>query len=894
MDPVRVRIRRTITITQLALTTLICGSFQDGHEQTQGVLQCGPENVSLSTSGETLLLTWNDGASCSSLGDAFIYELEVLIADRTVHHDQVSVAADRAERPCSWNWTSHLSLDCAPHSVRLRSRYDNQTSPWKQEQKVPGTRALKKRVFPRDRVFQAGSKATFCCVVPAGQSFDHMYLSGYEGAEMNTSEISDQTYGLTLLLEQPSELCVDVKCQTNTTSYGACTYIGYPPDDRDLQCETRDLESVDCSWTVGRHTHLSLKSPTRYQLLGRLCESASKGRCSQMMQIGAEERNWTLKAENKLGTVELHDRADLTKRVHMFAPDALTASAVNSRNASLTWTWTVEQYKDLNITCQTLINHAETVESVGMGLKVVVLKELIPHWRYSVRVRCGTAQHFWRWGDWSRDLVFHTRGDVPEALNVWMQMKENHTLVMWKKLLANQSHGEILDYEVTWTKSREEEWQIRSKVANSNESVTLSLNPGEEHMVTVRARNTHGSSSPSTIIIPSRGPGRPAVSTSRISGAGGGFSLSWPTEPAASCGYTVDWCPASGAGSVDWLTLPPSETSVSVVSENLRDGVRYFLSVYACTDGAPVLLQRHEGYVRETRIKDNLFRSLKLREQGSDVEVSWEPIALGEQTAFIHGYALHCQDHSSSPLTVSTSDPHATSLTVRNLRKSWYTFTVTAVTAVGECGNTSITATLSSQTDNLIWLVFMTLGIVFALLSFTTVICYRQWACIKEKVYPPIPKPVLTETFLSPTEYLVADQRLHTEADILDILDVPELLYNPGELLNGYLSQEDEQTLNGFNNSSELQDTAEPPAGPSTVPPRDFFNPTYNVAPETEAESGSSPEVQAETGSPDGYKPQSLAEKAWSAQSEQLPDSRMSLVSAYISLPSSQWIHTHT
>lgn len=42
-----------------------------------------------------------------------------------------------------------------------------------------------------------------------------------------------------------------------------------PPGDTDLQCETRNLQSVECHWTVGRDTHLSLKSPTVYQLLGR-------------------------------------------------------------------------------------------------------------------------------------------------------------------------------------------------------------------------------------------------------------------------------------------------------------------------------------------------------------------------------------------------------------------------------------------------------------------------------------------------------------------------------------------------------------------------------------------------------------------------------------------------
>ncbi|CAN9504743.1 unnamed protein product [Ophioblennius macclurei] len=896
MNPLKVNIR-IVTITQVLLLTLICWSIQDGQEQIQEVLQCGPENVSLSSSDQTLLLTWDDEISCSLLQHAFIYEVEVFIATRRVHHDKVSVTSDSAGRRHSWNWTSHLSLHCASHSVRLRSRYNNQTSVWKQEQIVPGTQHHNAmRIFPRDGVFRAGSQATFCCIVPAGQRFDSMYLNNYNSVEANTSKIDEQTYSLTLILNQTSEVCIDVKCKTNAGSFGACTYIGYPPDDHNLECETQDLNSVDCSWMVGRPTNLSLRSPTRYQLLGRPCERASERRCSQTIQFGAEERNWTLTAQNILGTVELHDRADLTKRVRMFAPVSLAATTVNSRNVSLTWTWTVEQYRDLNITCQTHVSDAETsvtVENYGTGLNIVVVSGLIPHWTYSVKVRCGTAQHFWRWGDWSKSLFFQTHGDVPEALNVWTQMKGNQTLVLWKKLLANQSHGEIIDYNVTWAKSGDEDLQITSKVPIGTENISLSLNSSKEHVVTVTARNRHGSSSPSTIIIPSVNPGEPAVSTSWISGASEGFTLSWPAHPAASCGYTVDWRVALGTGPVDWLRVPPNETSVSIVSKDFRDGVRYLLSVYACTHGAPVLLQRNEGYVRETRIEDNLFKSLKLKEQGSDVEISWDPIPLRGLTAFIRGYALHYQDHSSSPLTVSTDDPHATSLMVRRLKKALYTFTVTAVTSMGECGNASITATLSSQADNLIWSVFITLGVIFSLLSFTTVICYRQWACIKQKVYPEIPKPVLTEKITSPSQYFVTDQCLHPEADILD---VPELLYSPGESQNDYVSHEDlqtafTQTLTDLNINNEHLDRPTPPIVLSTAPQVDFSNPSYNLALDAETEPKPGPEVQTETESPDGYQPQSRTENVSSAQIDKLAPSRITLISAYVSLPSTEHIH---
>lgn len=68
--------------------------------------------------------------------------------------------------------------------------------------------------------------------------------------------------------------------------------------------------------------------------------------------------------------------------------------------------------------------------------------------------------------------------------------------------LTNQSHGEIFDYKVSWAKTKDKNQSNQTNVSRSNHSLTLTLDPSEEYMVTVTARNINGSSSPSTIIIP--------------------------------------------------------------------------------------------------------------------------------------------------------------------------------------------------------------------------------------------------------------------------------------------------------------------------------------------------------------------------------------------------------
>lgn len=81
-------------------------------------------------------------------------------------------------------------------------------------------------VYPQDRVFEVGSTVTFCCILPAGTRFNRMYLGGYNDANMNTTKINNQTYALTVHLNQPSKTsCNNVNCETNRGTNAACAYI---------------------------------------------------------------------------------------------------------------------------------------------------------------------------------------------------------------------------------------------------------------------------------------------------------------------------------------------------------------------------------------------------------------------------------------------------------------------------------------------------------------------------------------------------------------------------------------------------------------------------------------------------------------------------------------------
>ncbi|XP_073334429.1 oncostatin-M-specific receptor subunit beta-like [Pagrus major] len=898
-------------ITWIILVSLVCKSTQHGNGQENGVLQCGPQNLTLTSSDQMIMLTWTeDDPSCSAVHDVLVYELVVLKPDSSIPlTGEVSVMPDQIGSSHSWNWISPFALECFSHSVRIRSRYNKQTSPWKQEHTHPGMENLKRPgVYPKDRFFEVGSNFTFCCILPAGEIFNNTPGSS------KLRRISNQTYAFTVHMTQASNYtCNNVYCPS--TEHGACAYIGYPPQDKDLQCETRDLQSVECHWTFGGDSPVSHKSPTVYHLLGRECREGGggleirgdEGRCKMEVEMDSGEINWTLTAENKLGKVELLDRADLIKRVHMIAPNTMTASTVNARNVTLEWEWTVPHYSNLKIKCHVNISHGETHtirEYFGVGLNFTVLNDLIPYWKYNVTVRCGTTHHLWKWSEWSTTVNFHTR--VPDALDVWRQAVGDKIIIIWKMPLANQSHGNIKDYRVTWEKTRSQGKEQQHTTVYNNDSLALSLDMTEEYIVTVTTRNEYGSSSPSTITIPSRNPvsdGTERANTSWIVRSSGSFNLSWSPSPAASCGYIVDWCPTVGHCKVEWLKVSPNQTNARIFSKNFTDGVRYLISVYACTQEAPVLLDRSEDYVRETRIKDGLFQSLKWKQKDSDVEVYWDPINQREQSAFIRGYVLYWWENDSSEkfsTNASTVNPEDTSLTARKLPINNYKFIVMAKTAVGECGTTNITVTLNPL-NNLVKPVLIPLLTVFGLLSLITILCYQHWTCIKQKVYPPVPEPVLTWP-TSPGENrcrpLHVDQYPYNEPEFLD---VSELHYNLGQVVNGNVSEDykpfaSTQTPGGYINQPLKKSTSPPLTlltidAPSSPFRSVFSNPSYNLLMET-GDQQSSPGPRLQEGTPLGrsfseYQPQSNTQTFNLFQTTEEPRSPMSCDSTYIVLPKS-------
>ncbi|XP_023839432.1 leukemia inhibitory factor receptor isoform X2 [Salvelinus sp. IW2-2015] len=751
----------------LFLSSLQEQNGQDGYTYVApGVQLSGPQNVSVDydLKDQRISVTWEDDPSSSRVPDKLIYDVEVLLTVNMteVHSEAVDVRPTLASRKYHWSWTSALPLECTSRSVRLRSRYQNYTSQWSPLQTITGSASSHPQVFPRSSVVQVDSNFTFCCILGPGQRLEYMK---YNNILMNTTHIIDQSYAMVVHMQSPSPpSCINVYC--NSPLYGTCVYVGYPPGDRNLVCETRDLESVECHWDTGRATNLTKQRMTRYHLNGRACPNRTVSNCYQTVRVDQGERNWTLTARNPLGTLELRDTADLKKRVRLLAPMEVVASGVN---ASVQWQWERPQYHILLMVCQVQLNHSGHIDMrnySGIGLRSVVLHGLAPAQTYTVQVCCGLKQHFWKWGDWSEGSTFKTEEDIPEALDVWMQIEGNQTIILWKPLTVNQSHGQIKDYEVTWGR------QETIVHPPQNDLLISDRSTDEGHRVTVTAKNSAGSSLPSIIIIP-RLPHR-SKSSMKIVGSDGGFNLSWSASPNASCGYVVDWCPTHTKCRVEWVKVPAGITRARIQSASFEEGVRYTLSIFACTPGAPELWERREGYVKECLPKGQI-QKLAAEQHGSDtVLISWTGIPPENQTAFIHGYIIYYFDtsHPSSMriFNVTTDEPGAKNLT--GIPVSSYRFIVKALTSVGEGGDSSpVFLQMNPQTDQLIPVIIISLGSAACLLTLVTILCYRNWKCVKENLYPEIPKPVWKEEWLTPLgngrQILYVDPCQPSEIDIV-------------------------------------------------------------------------------------------------------------------------------
>ncbi|KAI7796172.1 putative leukemia inhibitory factor receptor alpha b, partial [Triplophysa rosa] len=710
------------------LTSLIHQTEQDGHlPPVKYVTVYAEENDIFKSGAWVLNVAWRDEFVENTESEKLMYDIEVLRTEQMmrVHHETIQVKADPTTRH-QWKWTSPLPLQCTSHSVRLRRRDQHQTGNWSALYTYEGQdlNASKTTVYPQDQYFLVGSSITLCCILKAENvpSFSsHMFKIRISNRTIITKPVQLYSTSRPIILD-----CDDA---------GTTVFIGYPPDDQNLTCVTRDLSSMQCSWNHGRETLIEgLKGETKYTLNGRHCQF------SPCVLPENTETSWTLTAQNPLGVKIINDTADPLHRVWLRAPKNILSNA-NERNATLQWSWDLQKYNSFSMICQVELNgHIYNKTFSGTGLKSFVLEDLQPFTGYSAKVHCGSSEHFYTWSEWSEMTLFRTKEDIPEPVDVWMQYLEESTYVIWKQLTKEQSHGVLTGYEVTITDTKN---KTSSNHAGPNTTYYSDSAENEtgDHMISVSAKNSAGLSPPASIII-TRYPGS-SVNLKRINGSNGGFDIVWLESSSSTCGYVVDWFPTYSKEkcAVQWKRIPAGHLSTRIESKFLKQGVRYNVSVYSCTAGAPQLLQRGEGYAIEKKPFEKV-RNVKGKPNGRHLVLSWEKLPLDKHGGFMLGYKVTIF-HSDSNTTMKPMITEETTVNL-TLDPGSYAINVSAFTSVGEGDNATFHGRI--EKDLLEMILATVLGSSVAALMFIiiTFLCYRRRKWLKKMLYPDIPKPKLS------------------------------------------------------------------------------------------------------------------------------------------------------
>lgn len=718
-----------------------------------------PQRVTLSPNWGTqeLSISWLGGGAATF--DLIILRTEF---NETVFYETVSPTVNKVSGLHQWTWTSVNPLECTSLSVKIRSRDGHTTSEWSQTETLQGNdhpnSEQSVKVFPQDKVLPVGANITFCCIMDEGMVLDKIK---YDGNITSVTRLSRRTYSTTVFnLVASRQSGSNMLClpEDREKLYGAVVFVGYPPLPIDFKCETHDLRSAVCQWGKGRDTHLyGSKRGTRYFVNNRDCSEVNKdvGQKEATCTLDTWEGNWTLVAKNLLGQYSLTDTAELSHRVCPVAPDLLSVVA-DAWNASLSWHWKYDSYSSLALVCQVEITATEDEKLIkrvfsGMGLRSVFLSDLYPDEHYSVKVRCGAQQNFWKWGNWSKVSSFKTKTYVPDTPDAWIWLNTDNTgKVVWKPLTRRQSHSKLTQYEVfLWSPEENRALAPAVTLPPNNWSMPVNLteiaffsNNGSV-VAKVTARNDAGSSPSARVHLTSVEP----LAAPRIVYTDQGFPLFWENNANATCGYVVEWldafCPQDCP--VEWIKLPAGTTNVSIESATFQPGVRYNLSLYSCSSDARELLKRWQGYTQE--LVPSVALTLSASQQNADILLTWKEIPLVNRRGFLLGYNIYNSTGYQFKLLENVSDPETMSYTAKDFAKGFtkgtFKFTVKAYTAAGENTGTTATVTIEPYTDWLILEILTSLGLVTLLLAIVTFTCYKKRKWVKKAFYPDIPEPKL-------------------------------------------------------------------------------------------------------------------------------------------------------
>ncbi|XP_005454041.1 interleukin-12 receptor subunit beta-1 [Oreochromis niloticus] len=207
------------------------------------------------------------------------------------------------------------------------------------------------------------------------------------------------------------------------------------------------------------------------------------------------------------------------------------------------------------------------------------------------------------------------------------------------------------------------------------------------------------------------------------------------------------------------------------VRKNLKDYIRYLYFEHRCQHGRPQTVKMCFFYQKEGVPLKEPQEVTTLHETDISADLSWKAIPLAYQQGFLTHYRLCWVKISSQdePRVCDNIPASETKYHLENLKAgSKYNITLAGVTQVGEGPEaTAIINTKPGKPMN-VWLSF---GLLFVFFLFSTT-CTVVLKKIKVKIFPPVPKPVITDFIPHQSktqEILEKKEEVHDELTLLKL-----------------------------------------------------------------------------------------------------------------------------
>ncbi|KFQ76444.1 Oncostatin-M-specific receptor subunit beta, partial [Phaethon lepturus] len=771
-------------------------------------------NISKDLALQRLLVEWDVGKSAYDTELAMSFEIQVSRTDQTttVWTGFYNVTLDKSGKPLQWIWDSDLPLECMSHSVRIRSKAEaskiwSEWSLWETVLGLDTSNNSRPQIFPNEKIVEEGSDVTFCCIGRKGQIIKEFFLDPAVHVLNHTnSQVGVLTVKNVAHQEVPhitvycQESCNEEQCYDHTVFF-----VGKPPDTpNNFSCQTQDLRIVTCTWNQGGDTYLYGRYSPKYTLSEEFsqktvpCTVSCSQQCSCSWDIGQQRLcNITVTVENPLGKKTATDIFDITHRVYPTAPFQMWEECTDTE---ITLYWK-HRNKGIEFFCQTevlqpdgkveLHNRSDT----HLHYASITLGGLQPYTEYTARVRCGAAQHFWRWSEWSEARIIRTKEGTPSGkLDIWREITPvlggRNVTLFWKEAPSFRANGRSISYEVTWEKIEDGSKSESISFPSDCNSTRISID-NHTYRISVMAKNNVNYSLPSVLII-SRATGTEEelsgaeLKEEQVNGTDDGIFISW--EPRwIYDGYIIDWCnfPMLQPCDLQWKRFGPNTSSALINSDAFVPGVRYKFHIYGSVANRASLLEKKTGYLRELPpLLDPIVEKVELTFNA--VTLSWESYPTNEsQSGFIRGYHVyvspiqedcslkgskkHVLPDDSVLCKYTIENPEEKRYTVKHLLSNTkYQLVVKAYTGGGETPIVNFIYIDTPFNSNMMYL----LVLLVLIPSLVAAICHWKIKWVKECCCPVIPSPNKSEV-LSFKEFKLGSEKVLKVSDCIpDILAV--------------------------------------------------------------------------------------------------------------------------